>query len=499
MSAITARLSVWWRSREDDLDDVWPFLFAASLLYVFRLGSAPLWYDEAASHWFAGLPLARMIVATAGDTHPPLYYLLLAPLVHFFGASPAALRIPSVLFMLCSLYVARELARELQLSRTAQLIALGLMTLSPFQLHYAQEARMYALLQLLVLGATLAALRKQLLRFALLSALAMWAHNYGLFYFAVNCGVLAWAVWKTRPRWPVFETALVVAMVGGAALVMWLPWAAVLYGQMRTVAGGYWIMPVTWGTLIYALLNLMYAFTLPVWLTPTGVIVAVGLLTWLTVKAAQARTEAPLLLLWIVLAPALIALAVSAAWRPVWLFRGLAPSLPALCLLAGWAFGRVKMAYRLCAAFFLLPLLAAALVGQYLYTPDQKSQIDQVYLDKLLSQWQPGDLIVYSNEGYLVEWHPRGIERLPYVIMPRTCPQNFGAISETTRDALGMVVANPDTRRWTRAWFVYTAFPQIMQCEVDMVRAWLSRYEHRRVWLIQGDEFVEASIWLVTR
>jgi len=141
----------------------------------------------------------------------------------------------------------------------------------------------------------------------------------------------------------------------------------------------------------------------------------------------------------------------------------------------------------------------AALVGQYLYTPDQKSQIDQVYLDKLLAQWQEGDLIVYSNEGYLVEWHPRGVERLPYVIMPRTCPQNFGAISETTRDALGMVVANPDTRRWKRAWFVYTAFPQIMQCEVDMVRAWLDRYEHRRVWLIQGDEFVEASIWLVTR
>ena len=270
---MTAKLATWWRSRADDLGDVWPFLLVANALYLFRIGAAPLWYDEAASHWIAGLPLARLIAATAGDTHPPLYYLLLAPVVRLFGASPVALRIPSALFALCTLYIVREIARELKFARSAQLIAFGLMMLSPFQLHYAQEARMYALLQLLVLSATLAALRTQLLRFSLLSALALWTHNYGLFYLAVNCGVLAWAVWKTRPRpRPVFETALVVALVGGAALLMWVPWAVVLYGQMRTIAGGYWIMPVTPGAMIFALLNLLYAFTLPPWLFPVGII-----------------------------------------------------------------------------------------------------------------------------------------------------------------------------------------------------------------------------------
>jgi len=79
VTALTAKLTTWWRSREGDLDDVWPFLLIANVLYLFRIGAAPLWYDEAASAWFAQIPLARMIIGTASDTHPPLYYLLLSP------------------------------------------------------------------------------------------------------------------------------------------------------------------------------------------------------------------------------------------------------------------------------------------------------------------------------------------------------------------------------------------------------------------------------------
>jgi len=347
VTAITAKLTNWWRSREDDLGDVWPFLLVADALYLFRIGAAPLWYDEAASAWFAQVPLANMIIGTASDTHPPLYYLLLSPIGHLYNWSPIALRLPSVLFALLTLYLVRQIARELHLSQTAQTIALGLMVLSPFQLHFAQEARMYALLQALVLGATLAALRKQLLRFALLSALSLWTHNYGLFFLVVNSGVLAWVVWQTKPRWPVFETGLIVAIVSGAAFALWSPWAWVLYQQMRIVAGGYWIMPVTPGSAVFALTNLMYAFTIPPWLAPMGVIVAVGLIAWLTILTLRTRAPEALLLLWLVLAPALLAVIVSIVWRPILLFRGLAPSLPALFLLAGWAFvantwGRVK-------------------------------------------------------------------------------------------------------------------------------------------------------------
>lgn len=495
MSAITA----WWRSREENLDDVWPFMLVAAVLYLFRLGAAPLWYDEAATALFAQIPLAKMIIGTASDTHPPLYYLLLAPIGRLFPWSPIAMRLLSGIFALATIYIVREIARELKLGQTAQFIALGLMVLSPFQLHFAQEARMYALFQTLVLGATLAALRKQMLRFALLSALSLWTHNYGLFYLAMNCGVLSWVVWKTRPRSPVLETGMVVVIVGGASLALWAPWAGVLYHQMRIVEGGYWIMPVTFGSVIYALVNLMYAFTIPTWFAPTGIMLAAGLLTWLVIKTVQARDERAWLLLWLALSAPALAILVSFIWRPILLFRGLAPSLPAIFLLTGWAFARLTRLYRLYAALLIVPPLVAAIVGQYLYTPQQKSQEDQVYLQKLLTLWRPGDLIVYSNEGYWIEWKPNHIDHLPQIIMPRCPANNWGAISQQTRDAYGMVVRHPEMLRWERVWFVLTVFPTITQCEVDMARAFLGAHPHQRVFLIRGDEFVEASIWLVTR
>jgi len=37
----------------------------------------PLWYDEAFSAAVARLPVDRMIAATAGDVHPPGYYVAL--------------------------------------------------------------------------------------------------------------------------------------------------------------------------------------------------------------------------------------------------------------------------------------------------------------------------------------------------------------------------------------------------------------------------------------
>ena len=499
VTAIATRLSEWWKSHDDDLGDVWPFLLVANVLYLFLLGVAPLWYDEANSYWFAQMPFARMIAATAGDTHPPLYYLLLSFVVRVFGPSHFMLRFPSVMFGLLTIYIVRQIARELNLSRAATLIALGLVTLSPFQLHFAQEARMYTLLQALVLGATLAALRKQLMRFVLLSALSLWTHNYGLFYLVVNCGVLAWAVWKTQLRWPVFETVVITGLLGGAALVLWLPWAFVLLGQMRTVAGGYWIMPVTPGALVFTLTNLLYAFTLPPWLAPGAIMIGVGLLTWLTIRVIEKRDEAALLLAWLVAAPVVLAVVVSILWRPILLYRGLAPSLPALMLLVGWGAAQLPRAHRLYAAILIVPLFVASIVGQYLWTPNQKGLQDHQVLDQLLAQWREGDIIIYSNEGYLVEWHSRAAH-LPQVVLPRTCPQNnLGGLSEQTFHAFGIADPDPETIPWRRAWFVSTIFPTITQCEVDMSRAFLARHLHWLAFAIEGNEFIEANIWIVER
>ncbi|MFO7631662.1 MAG: hypothetical protein R6W76_03930, partial [Caldilinea sp.] len=56
-------------------------------LRLHRLGAESLWYDETVSVHLARKSLAEMIAHTAGDIHPPGYYLLL----HFWQqiASPS--------------------------------------------------------------------------------------------------------------------------------------------------------------------------------------------------------------------------------------------------------------------------------------------------------------------------------------------------------------------------------------------------------------------------
>src|SRR5512137_2203573 len=52
-------------------------LLSGMALRLFRLGADSLWYDETVSTYLAGSPLLELIRHTAGDIHPPLYYMLL--------------------------------------------------------------------------------------------------------------------------------------------------------------------------------------------------------------------------------------------------------------------------------------------------------------------------------------------------------------------------------------------------------------------------------------
>src|SRR5512144_2102958 len=52
-------------------------LLAGFALRAFRLGAGSLWYDEPVSVYLAGSSLPELLRHTAGDIHPPGYYLLL--------------------------------------------------------------------------------------------------------------------------------------------------------------------------------------------------------------------------------------------------------------------------------------------------------------------------------------------------------------------------------------------------------------------------------------
>ncbi len=123
-------------------------LLVGLALRVYRLPAQSLWYDEGVTWYLTRMPLPQLTVWTANDIQPPLYYYLLWPWVRAAGSSEYSLRFPSVVFGVLMLPLLWVVARRL-FGRPVAWLALLLGVVSPLNVYYAQEARMYTLLTLL--------------------------------------------------------------------------------------------------------------------------------------------------------------------------------------------------------------------------------------------------------------------------------------------------------------------------------------------------------------
>jgi uncharacterized membrane protein len=169
------------------------------------------------------------------DSHPPLDYLLRAPLARA-GASDLVMRCPSLLFSVGALLL---FAWWMRTRGVAGVVAVGLMAVSPFQIMYGGEARMYALLELL--GVAAAILAERWLRdpqrwqppaAGALVLVAVFDHVSG---FLLAAGLLAVAGWRTGAvarRW---------RLGIGCALGVWaVVWGSSFLAQAR-VTHASWI------------------------------------------------------------------------------------------------------------------------------------------------------------------------------------------------------------------------------------------------------------------
>ncbi len=123
-------------------------LLLATLLRFYNLAGQSLWSDEGNSIALARHSFSEIAQRTAFDIHPPLYYWLLKLWTILFDDSEIALRSLSALLGVGLVYLIWWLGQRLFNQRVG-LIAAFIAALSPFQVYYAQEARMYMLLTVL--------------------------------------------------------------------------------------------------------------------------------------------------------------------------------------------------------------------------------------------------------------------------------------------------------------------------------------------------------------
>lgn len=123
---------------------IYLILLIAFILRFVSLNQS-LWLDEAINVVAAkSNSLANMVTQySIGDFHPPGYFFLIWIWTHLFGFSEIAVRIPSVIFGVLTVFLVYLLGKKL-LSTRVGLIAAALAAVNPLLIYYSQEARPYA-------------------------------------------------------------------------------------------------------------------------------------------------------------------------------------------------------------------------------------------------------------------------------------------------------------------------------------------------------------------
>ncbi|MEP6625547.1 MAG: hypothetical protein ABJC79_13965, partial [Acidimicrobiia bacterium] len=215
---------------------------------LWSLGAQKLNYDESFTAMAGRRPFGDLLAyLTAHDSHPPLDYLLRAPLARA-GVNEFWFRFPSAV---CSIAALVMLALWLRPRGRIAVIATGLFALSAFQIAHGRDARMYAELE--VLGVGIAILTDHWLRrparyhAPLLGALVLVGLYTHISMFLLALGLLAAAgLRRDRNAWR-WRGAIV-----GASAIWAVTWGPHFVVQAQ---GGHssWIPATTFDTLTTAI------------------------------------------------------------------------------------------------------------------------------------------------------------------------------------------------------------------------------------------------------
>jgi hypothetical protein len=329
---------------------------AGGLLRLYLLGDKSIWLDEAFSIALGRHGLGELLaLVEQTDTHPPLYYAALK-LWMALGESEAHVRLLSALLSTAAIPLMHLVAQTLYEDANAGLLGAGILALSPFQVWFAQEARMYAMLTFFVLASSyffLRALRQGTRRawvgYVLTTAAALYTDNGALWYVA-STGLF---MVLTRRRFA--HRMRHWLMSQGAIALLYLPWLPSLWRQTQQVTESFWLPPPSFQSVLGALLDFQ-SYNFP--FLPLAVLYLTVIFVW-TYIVPGGGWQRRLATAWLFV-PLLISLLLSLR-QPIFLSRNLiAASLGFYLLITGTV---CRFQSPRATAILILPLLAMNLVA----------------------------------------------------------------------------------------------------------------------------------------
>ena len=465
--------------RKDVLLGISLVLFAA-VVRIIGLGLDSLWFDEVFSARIARLRLSEIINLAAKDVHPPLYYLVLHFWTTLFGQTESAVRMLSVVFSILTVFFIYRIALILFDLRIAVYTAL-LTALSPLQVFYAQEARMYAQLACLSTISVYLFLRwlkdgnrLSAVLYIFSTATLLYTHLYAVFIVLAQLIYIVMLFFLARDTfrgaWRSYLT------MGFITAVLFAPWMLVAFQQATRATGHFWIKEPDWLALFRTLIEYSGSLWLALLLLPLFVY---GVKRYceqsdVTVIPSWAYLKA-FILLWLVL-PIVLPFILSKLITPFYLTKyTLAASLP-FYLLTALGLAQVRNAALQSVLAFVICISLASLLMSDLKTLKRERWRDAAY--NVEHEAKTGDLVFFNSAGSLLSYsYYAKRDDLAKMIFPFSTPgENSPAevvlLQGAAAEAFGSF--NP---------------PKTEQETNDLLRKEIG--EHKRVWIVTryGDSF----------
>jgi hypothetical protein len=361
------------------------------LVRVWGLGAPRLGFDEAFTAMAGRKPLGSLFAyLRVRDSHPPLDYLLRAPLARA-GASELVFRLPSVI---CSVAALAVFAWWMRRRGVAGVVATALLAASAFQITFGREARMYAELELI--GVVVAVMAEAWLHeprswhapaIGALSFVGLMTH-VSMFLLVAGLALLA-GLRRDRDAWR-WRAALLAALVGWAVL-----WGPTFLVQSR---GGHssWIPRTT----VDGLIRTFGALVTPrasLQLAAVAAVVAGSVLVW------QSRTRLSRVFVCCALAPAVLA-SLAGLVAPVLLDRTMTLWSWGPCMAFGFLVAHLLHRSRVLGVVALMTA-AVLLLPSAVDTVTASSNVD-LAVRRIEAVARPGDVIASrpGNRLHLLLW-----------------------------------------------------------------------------------------------
>nr|HID12241.1 hypothetical protein [Anaerolineae bacterium] len=406
----------------------------ATVLRFSRLGLQSLWFDEAFSWLCATAPLPQALqFALTNLVHPPLYYLLLRPMM-WLGDGEFQLRLLAAWVGVVSVPLLYALGHHVA-DRSTGLLAATLLALNPFHVWFSQEARMYTLLFVLALGmgyffgrVVTVGKRRNWVGLGIVSGIAYVTHYFSLL---LPLAQFAFLVLHFRSYYRLLRRWMMVQVLAALPLGVWV---YCLYRLPEQSMGIGWIpRPVIWDPLI-TLWNFSLGFP-----DRFTLAVVLGLLPFAValIQATRSGQRWGWWWVWLAWPPLFVLLLSWGTGRYFYVDRFFIICLPAYLLLVSW--GAARLSHLWLRRGVVAALLMASLVG-----------LVRLYLDPALAK---------------EDW--RGA---------------LTFVGQFARPGDRLVV---DRQEWTLlARYYGCSLPVTSLASVSLQQVWESRKQEERIWLL---------------